>query len=269
LTTGKARWPDVAVTAEQLGRFLASRPDALATEPVLADDLFLACACLEGDTAALAHFDALYLAQIPAFISRVDSSPDTAADVRQLIAVRFLVGDGERPPRIVEYNGRSSLGSWLRVAAVHLALDLVRARQRVPSDEDAADDLVASSDPELEYIRANYGQAFRGAFSDALAALQPRWRTVLRLHFVDGLTIERIAELYDAHRVSVSRWVSAAREWLADETRRLLKERLELSPTEFDSLFRLVHSQLDISLRKLLGTSPTAGRSAAGPADGA
>lgn len=50
----------------------------------------------------------------------------------------------------------------------------------------------------------------------------------------------------------VSRWLAAARESIFDETRRLMSQRLRLRPEEFESLVRVLRSQLDLSLTGLL-----------------
>jgi len=45
------------------------------------------------------------------------------------------------------------------------------------------------------------------------------------------------------------------RERLFDETRRRLLEELQLPPRELDSLLALVRSDIDVSVRRILGES--------------
>ena len=55
---------------------------------------------------------------------------------------------------------------------------------------------------------------------------------------------------------TASRWVSAAVKEVGDETRRRLRERLGLSADSAESVARMVGSQLELSLSRLLGSAP-------------
>jgi RNA polymerase sigma-70 factor (ECF subfamily) len=72
------------------------------------------------------------------------------------------------------------------------------------------------------------------------------------MHFVDGLTIDEIGALYQVHRATAARWISGARNTLLADTRARLTARLALTPSQFDSLMRLVRSELDLSLQRLV-----------------
>ena len=52
---------------------------------------------------------------------------------------------------------------------------------------------------------------------------------------------------------TVQRWLTAIRERILDETRRLLHERFPLSEAQFESVVGLVRSQIELSVRRLLG----------------
>jgi RNA polymerase sigma-70 factor (ECF subfamily) len=54
------------------------------------------------------------------------------------------------------------------------------------------------------------------------------------------------------HRVTVARWLGAARASLLDGTRRRLAERLGLPSPEVESLVRVLWSQLHISISRSL-----------------
>jgi RNA polymerase sigma-70 factor len=106
----------------------------------------------------------------------------------------------------------------------------------------------------MEYLKRRYTREFRAALREALAALPREQREVLRLNFVHGLNIQAIGQRLNIHRATVARWISSARQAVFAETRRLLSERLKLAPSEFDSLLRMVRSQLDQSMAGLLGS---------------
>jgi RNA polymerase sigma-70 factor (ECF subfamily) len=74
------------------------------------------------------------------------------------------------------------------------------------------------------------------------------------LHFVDGLTGDEIAERLGISRATVVRWLSTARTFLLRETKRLLTDRLRLSPAEAESFIATARSRLDLSLSVLLAS---------------
>ena len=80
-----------------------------------------------------------------------------------------------------------------------------------------------------------------------------RERNLLRLHYAEGLTAERLGVLHRVHRVTVTRWLSGARQLLLDELRRELAQSLRLNRSEVSSLVRLLGSRLEISLLQSLG----------------
>ncbi len=251
-------WPDVDVEAEKVVEFVRSRVGDASLDEVHGPDLHLACACLNGSTSGIEVFERAYLSHVPDFIRRIDRSQAMAQEVQQILRERLLVGTASSPPRIADYAGRGPLMSWLRVVAVRVALELQRSRKpTVPSDEGHAEGLPATDDPELDYLRVRYGTEFRDAFAESLAALDPKQRTILQLYLVDGLNIERIGQVYQVHRATVARWIAGTRDELYDETRRRLREKLHLDAAEFESIVRLVRSQLDVSVRRILEEGST------------
>ena len=210
-----------------------------------AEDLYLACACTRSDPRALAELDRL-LPDACASLPR--GAP--ADEVRQLLRTRLLIASEDDPPRIATYSGEGPLRSWLRVAAVRAALGLVE--RPTEGDERLAGIPSAEPDPEMDYLKLRHAADFRAAFGDAVAALSPRERNVLRLYSVDGLGVERIGALYQVHASTVSRWLAATRETLLGETRRLLGERLRLQPAEVESLLGVLRSRMQASLQRLL-----------------
>jgi RNA polymerase sigma-70 factor (ECF subfamily) len=63
--------------------------------------------------------------------------------------------------------------------------------------------------------------------------------------------------MFQVNISTVSRWLASARESLLVQTRDGLSRQLHLAPGEFDSLARLLHSQIDVSLVRLLAERPT------------
>ena len=255
LVESRAAWPGIALDAGTFARWVESRCDG--SERAHAADLYLACACAQGLPSALAAFDRVFLAQVPAFLARIDRSHAFADEVCQQLREKLFVGTA---PRIAEYSGRGPLAAWLRVIAVRQALAGRRRKldQQIV-DEPEAPEVLCADDPELELVRARYQPEFTAALREALDALAPRDRVLLRLHFVEGLSVDRIGERYRVHRATAARWVAAARDRVLDGTRQRLGERLGVDSAEFRSLTALLRSRLAFSLVRHLGAGASAG----------
>lgn len=259
--SGRAAWPGVILPASRFIRHLAARlpegelvPDCLAT--VHAADLYLACACLDRVPAALVAFEHKLLVLVPRYIGRIDSAPVFVDEVCQRLREKLFVAAQDAAPKIADYSGWGPLAIWLRVVACRIALSLKRQRSDVPLDDAPIEQAPARrNDVELDYLRDRYKDEFRAALREAIAALPSDRRDVLRLYFISGLSLEKIGAHFRVHQSTVTRWIAAARSAILLTTRRLIGERLHLSPTEFDSLAGLLRSELDLSLSRLLEPS--------------
>jgi RNA polymerase sigma-70 factor (ECF subfamily) len=247
---GRAAWPGIELTDAQLAAHLARLE--LPAEPH--EDLYLACACALGDPAAIAAFESGVLVHVGSFVGRIDASPQFVDEIRQTLRHRLLVARSDGPPRIADYAGRGPLGAWVRVAAVRAAIDLRREGQGV-GQASMAPAISRELSPEVQLLRARYQTHYEDALRAALATLDAKERNLLRMHVVDGLTVDRIGLVYQVHRATAARWVQSVRAKLLDHIYRSLGERLQLSKTELDSLTALVHSQLRVSLTGLLLSS--------------
>jgi RNA polymerase sigma-70 factor, ECF subfamily len=254
-----AERPGFAVPLARFSDFVrARRPEEGPLAEVLATyclpDLFLACACLAGDAAAIAAFER----ELAPIIDKAVASfgPQAAAEVRQGLSASLLVDHRGKGPLLQEYRGEGALRRWLRVVAVREATRLYHLVKREGPSEDEAlfDSLVGPGDAAAELVGRDAAEKFRKAFSSALAELPSRERTALRLHVVDGLTIDQIAPAFDVHRATVARWISAARETALAETRRHLMRELGLGAGDADSLIRMAQSKVDLSLERLLAS---------------
>lgn len=246
----RAAWPGVHVPD---GVFEAYVVERLGQPPFPSDSpstLYLACACVRGDRAALRAFDERYMPDVARAMERMRLPPADVADVAQTLRQLLLAGPS---PRLAEYAGRGELGAWLRVIAVRAALKRIRGRK---PEVDADDALLAvrsvGDDPELGYMKELYRRAFRESFNAAVAGLDDRDKVLLRQHFVDGLGVDELAALHHVHRATAARWVQKSREKLLDETRRQFMARARVGARECDSVLRMVRSRIDVTLGKLL-----------------
>jgi RNA polymerase sigma-70 factor (ECF subfamily) len=250
IAAARAARPGVPLDDAAFVRHLAERlPPGRALDGVDPGDLYLACACAARVPQALEAFERAYLANAEAYLARIDGGTALVEEVRQILRERLFVGAA---PKIAEYSGRGALGAWVRVVAVRAALDLQRGKGARTASEEEAHALTRAPDPELDYIKLRYKDDFAAAVRDALAALDRKERTLLRLHYVEGMNLDRIAVVYAVHRATVHRWITGAREALFDGARKRIAERLRLDESEFESLAALVQSQIDVSLGGLL-----------------
>ena len=255
---GRQAWPALDVPDEAFLRHIAERlpaeGDLLSVLAAThAGDLYLACACTRGDQRAIAEFDAGFIAQITKYLSRSDAMPAVADEVKQVLRTNLLVRQGDVLPPIAGYGGRGPLGAWLRVTATRAALrlrDAEKARGGAGGHDVAI--LPAADDPELEYLRSHYTQDFRAAFEATLASLSAREASLLRLFFLDGMSIDAIAGLYRVSGRTVKRWLARTRTTILNETHKRLAERLRLSASDLASLIGLLRSQLDVSILRFL-----------------
>jgi RNA polymerase sigma-70 factor (ECF subfamily) len=248
--TGRAAWPDVVLERECFaGRARAAgvRADDLA---VHAADLFLAYACVDGNRAAVEHFERLLLSRVEIYVGHLNLSPASLEETRQRVRVKLLAGD---PPAIAWYRGRGPLGAWVRVTTVRAALDLVARPDEGASDRELLE-LTAPLDdnPELAAARELYRQRFQSGLEAALTALTPREKTLLRLHVVDGLNVDGIGRIFRVHRATAARWLVTIRSRIFQSLREELGLQRLASSSEVRSLAGLLRDEIHLSATRIL-----------------
>jgi RNA polymerase sigma-70 factor (ECF subfamily) len=250
---GRRAWPAVEVPDDAFAAYLIARAGGGDVSGLHLGDLYLACACARRDVGAIAMFDREFMAPLSAIVARGGAPQHVGAEVTQILRERLLVGDAQRPPRIVDYSGRGSLAGWLRIAAVR-EVSKVHRHERAQAGL-RPDEPPPAATPEESAIRARYGDAFNAAFRDAFRALPAADRLILRLHFAEGLNLDGLAVALGFSRATAGRRIVSARTNLRDETLRLLGERLEASPEEVDSVLKALRSRLEITMGALVSAA--------------
>lgn len=245
LTEGALRHEGVVLTAERfderLSRVLRESPDVPLTELNL-DDLFLAAACEAGDRLALLRFDSLLVALRPL----ADQVATAGDEVLQQARVKLL-GEG----RLADYAGRSALTHWLKATVLNLALNLRRTQHPTRSLDEPdlgileLPDLAEWADASLSREEAR--RLLRDALARAMAKLTRTSRSLLRQHYLDGVTLEGLAGYHGVHRATVARWIAEAKEALLGHLEAELHGQL-------DSLLVQVRSRASLGLRSLLAS---------------
>lgn len=246
-TRGKQARPSIGISLEQFRAHVAARLSADELADACLDDLHLACACVLRDPAAAAAFEAEVMPFIDAALSTWDRT--LADETRQRLRASLLVDHAGRGPLLARYDGRGALRRWVRVVAAREAGRGWRADAvEVPVDDDVLFDLLApQADPAVAAIQRDGAAAFKAAFITSLGELDRRERAVLRMHVLDGLTIDEIAPLYAVHRATVARWVASAKLDVLARTRKRLMAELGIEGNDVDSLIRLVQSRIELT----------------------
>lgn len=260
ITIARAAWPawpgvdEVAFKAfiERLG----ASEEPVPLEDLHAADLWLAFHAGRGLAPAVAALEAACFADLHAILRARRADPAEAEEVVQRVRHRLLVPEPGEPSRILTYGGRGELRAWVRVAAVRTWLNMKRENPVGAATAESAEDVLvdqAAGDLELELLKGKYRETFRRVFLEALDALEPSTRLLLKLHYIDRLAMEEVGKVLGVHRLTVLRRLERARQELSEGTKERLEVELRLAPTEVDSLLRLIQSRLDVSLQTALG----------------
>ena len=252
---GASTWPAVTLSADrfvQRLRALRVEENDLGRHGA---DLFLASACAEGDGQALQILEREHIAKVDLFVARTGLPPQLYDEVRQKVRVKLLVG---ATPSIGKYRGQGALAGWVRVIAVHAAVDVAVANSVPERSDDLMSDQLMSGDagPEVQAARSLYGERLRAAVVDSLAALSAREKTLLRLHVLDGLSIDAMGAIYRVHRATIARWLVGIRTSVFDSLRQRFALQLGGSPSDVRSLIELLREDIQVSVRRLLEAGP-------------
>jgi RNA polymerase sigma-70 factor (ECF subfamily) len=252
----RATRPDVQVTLDQFRAHLdAHRPAEVTLDEQIRswclDDVYLVCGAIAGHPAAIAAIEREIIPIIDLVIASY--APSVIDETRQRLRAMLMVDHGGRGPLLAQYGGRGALRRWIRVVAAREAGKTWRAdTAALPVDDDALFDALAPpTDPVLSAVKRNAALAFKAAFVTSLGELERRDRTILRLHILDGLSIDEIAPMYSVHRATIARWIAAAKDLVLDKTRRALMRDLRIDAHEVDSLIQFVQSRIDLSSKVL------------------
>jgi len=258
LTKARSAWPSFDLAPDLFFHHIAERLPASearrALDAVHAPDLYLACACLHGHPQALAEFHEKVLPSVIRSVERRAGTTLAGQEVISLLVQKLLVAGNHGPAKIGEFSGRGSLVGWVRAVATRLLFDEQRLEKEVVAVDDRLADRLAGGEvsPEVAFVKRQYRGAFATAFRGAIEGLSSRDRTILRMHALEGMTIDQIGAFYNVHRTTAFRWVAAARVSVLSQTRKSLVAQLGLDGGELDSLIGDLQSQLDTNVSSYL-----------------
>lgn len=263
---GRLKWPSISLSAEAFDAYVAriSEGKGVSSQMHLhAADLYLCCACAQGDAGAARLFQHEAYAVVHGAISRVYRDHDFVSETLQEFWKKLLVGPRAR---VLHYRGRGPLQAWLRVAAARLAIDRHRSERVVLGRAADLGECLAEQEfaPETSLTRARFQTPFRDALKLAVAALSNKERNLLRMHLLGRCTIDQIGRAYNVHRATAARWLEQAREHIVSHVRHDLQMKgNRLTESEFYSVARAVGAELEFEISAFSSDAENVSRSLA------
>jgi RNA polymerase sigma factor (sigma-70 family) len=237
-------------------------------------DLELARRCAAGESAAWDRFVLEYRPVLYRAADALDASGRAREVADSLYAELYGMKDanGERQSLFRYFQGRSSLGTWLRAVLAQRYVDVVRAGRRLEPlpDEHAgirgtgeiAARAIDAGQPDLE--RPRYVAVIRAALGRAFARLSDRDRLRLACYYVQQLTLAEIGRALREHEATVSRQLARARRAIRSDVERELRAEAGFTDMQVAECFSSIAADPGpLDLAPLLGAhrnDPTRGR---------
>jgi RNA polymerase sigma-70 factor, ECF subfamily len=253
---GHIQWPQLAsVTLDEFAAHVRSHQVTAADLGRHGAELLLALACGKSDEVAVEVLERCFFPALDEYLTRSGFTDTLRRDVFQQLLLHLCTG---KSPRLLTYAGRAALSTWLRVATYRFALNLRHHEHlQLTPDANVMLNRLISSQVDLE-TQATIERArplFQSALHKAMAELADRERTLLRLSFLDGLSIDAIGGMYGVHRATAARWISEIRAKILKGVQSMLVKDFGLRASEFQSLAFLVQRELHLSLERVLGAA--------------
>ena len=154
-----------------------------------------------------------------------------AQDLADSVVADLFLPDRSGHSRIASYDGRSSLGTWLRVVICNRAINAQRCSASTKSTDLKTEmpDGPALESIELSMRARRYAAALQDSLSVACRGLTPRERLMLLWRYQDGLQLGQIARLLGIHQSNVTRQLEKMQTKLRDDVIAVLSTKHGLS----------------------------------------
>ena len=182
-------------------------------------------------------------------------SPDVRAEIRQRVLDVLLVGTAETPPKISAYGGHGPVDSWTAVVAQRQLTTLLRPRclrTTRARGRGAGGRPARRCGAGIALAKQRYRSELERSMADALQVLDERERLLLRLQLVSQVNVEDIGKMYGVAQSTASSLAGKRPRPRADRNHASAPRAARRLPDEVASLVRVVASEFDLSISRLL-----------------
>lgn len=223
-----------------------------------AEDLVLVDRALAGEEDAVREFEAEIRPMLERVLMSRGVERTQAADlVADVVAECFGAGKhGKTRPLLEKFEGRSSLSTWMIRITWNRWLDLKRRdkfRGDLPVYDDEDDrsagdrfDRLQGDDPGEELLDEDLAELMGRAIKRAFDSLEPEVLLMLKLSYIHGISQTVIAGMWQCDQTRVSRALTAARQQVAAETMRAIRESDAGLELEWEDFHKLCAAGLDL-----------------------
>lgn len=206
------RWPSLEFGPDEKEAHRGAWPELV---PERRAEWLLTRLALGGNPSAQQVLDAWVVQLLEVWFQRKRFPMALRADALQDVR-SALFGVGEQG-QLSKFAGRGPLDRWLQVVAIRRGLNTLRAAKGSQPEDLALDEvedqeLGMTFDADLLWLKREQQERFKKAFEAALQKLDDRGRLLLSMRYLHGASTEQLATLVGSHRVSVSKWLTDARQ---------------------------------------------------------
>ncbi len=200
--------------------------------------------CLDRDPVVVRSFTEQYQERVFAYLVSRGAEADMAAEVVTQLWADCVMGNGTNPPKLHNFNGQSSLQTWLNIVALNDWLTRVRRqtlwlRKAEALTVDTTMAVVprsAESSPEIEELLL---QIMCNGLQAGFAACTAQDYVLLHLVAVHELKFEEVGNMFNCSETSVRRMLVQLRRRFKTATFEKIREtdpHLELTWADFMGL---------------------------------
>ncbi|CAN5918815.1 hypothetical protein BH11MYX2_BH11MYX2_36660 [soil metagenome] len=212
---------------------MANGAELPAWDAVNAADVFLVAALTGGRPEAYAAFEHAMFDPCRVALARIGLPPAGVEDVLAEVRSKLVVHAGDELP-IARQTGEGNLVALIRVMCVRAGINRQKRENRyAPEGGDTLEQMIGSHSPAGILLSEEAKLLLRRVIAAAIASLEERDQTLLRLHLYHPMSIDDLGRTYAVHRATAARWLAKIHDAIDVETRRALA--LELR-TESDHL---------------------------------
>jgi RNA polymerase sigma factor (sigma-70 family) len=213
------------------------------------DDLYLAAACGQGDGDAWRECRERYFSYIRDFAGRFVHERAAADVADQVIADLWQRG------RLAQYDGRSTLKTWLGAVVAHAAINAGKRERRMttldPGTMDARAGAIGGAEDEDSHRR------FATLVTRAVEELEPDAKVLLLLYYEQGLTLDEMVRVLGTSKATLSRRLDRLRRGLRAAIEASARQELRVDSATLREQFDF--ARLAFDLEAALGGSAMEG----------